>query len=107
MRACIAPFSYLVLNTTFQERERSEHAYKCLEIFLDMISIFLIQMRLLKTELTCFVPFKAQNDTGVIKAQSSHCFMKLIFPPISSAGFALIFCSHLSCVNVFQARILF
>lgn len=64
-------------------------------------------MRLLKNELTCFVPFRAQNSTGVIKSQSSHCFKKLVLPPVSSPGFALMFCSHLSYVNAFQPRIVF
>lgn len=101
-------FLYLVLNTTFQggERERSLHSCKCLEIFLDMISnFFLIQMRLLKNELTCFVPSRAQNNTGVIKSQSSHCFKKLVLPPVSSPGFVLTFWSQLSCVNVFKLEL--
>lgn len=67
-----------------------------LRAFLDTINIFLIQMRLLRNELTCFVPFRAQNrDTGVIKSQNTHCFEKSVLPPVSSHRLAFTFCSHL------------
>lgn len=85
--------------------ERSVCIPASAQSILDLFNFFLIQMRLLRNELTCFLPFKAQNrDTRVIKAQHTHRFEKSVFPALSIHGFALIFCSHLSLCEFSRAE---